>query len=190
MRNVLIVVFVKKTAQDIVLFDHKLCKMPRDLREAFFSGFVVFLYRICYNKKVYVLFLLKNRQDGKVMKKRDWFVVAAVLLLALGIWGIEKITQEPAEFLRITIDGNVYGEYELSKDQVIEIGHTNRCEIHEEMVTMIWADCPDQICVHTAAISKDGGTIVCLPNRIVLEIISQQKKDHKKITEEPDSVSS
>ena len=35
------------------------------------------------------------------------------------------------------------------------------------------ADCPDQICVHTAEISKDGGSIICLPNRIVLEIISE-----------------
>lgn len=104
------------------------------------------------------------------MKKRDWLVAAVILAAAFLFWIVGRITQKPAEYLQITVDGEIYGMYDLSENQEISIGDTNVCRIEEEKVTMIQADCPDQICVHTAAISSDGGTIVCLPNRIVLEI--------------------
>ena len=34
---------------------------------------------------------------------------------------------------------------------------------------MIWADCPDHLCMKQHAIDKNGGTIVCLPNKVVIE---------------------
>ncbi|KAI4447103.1 hypothetical protein C823_001622 [Eubacterium plexicaudatum ASF492] len=42
---------------------------------------------------------------------------------------------------------------------------------------MIWADCPDQLCVHQKAISGQGETIVCLPNKIVVEIAEGEDAD-------------
>ena len=35
---------------------------------------------------------------------------------------------------------------------------------------MIEADCPDQICVNHLAISRDGESIICLPNKVVIAI--------------------
>ena len=32
------------------------------------------------------------------------------------------------------------------------------------------ADCPNQICVHHSSVSHKGETIVCLPNRVIIEI--------------------
>ena len=32
------------------------------------------------------------------------------------------------------------------------------------------ADCPNQICVHHSPVSHKGETIVCLPNRVIIEI--------------------
>ena len=42
--------------------------------------------------------------------------------------------------------------------------------IKDGEVYMQEADCPNQICVHHAPISHKGETIVCLPNRIIIEI--------------------
>lgn len=42
--------------------------------------------------------------------------------------------------------------------------------IEDGKVYMQEADCPNQICVHHTPISHRGETIVCLPNRIVIEI--------------------
>ena len=66
--------------------------------------------------------------------------------------------------------GEEYGTYSLSEDQTIEINDTNVCEIQNGEVNMKEADCPDQLCIHQGPIHIQGETIVCLPNRVVLEI--------------------
>ena len=35
---------------------------------------------------------------------------------------------------------------------------------------MEWAECPDQICVKHRAIFREGESIICLPNEIVVTI--------------------
>lgn len=108
-----------------------------------------------------------------MMKRRDWISAAVILAAALIIALVSKLTAEPAQALRITVNGEAYGIYDITEDQEIKINDTNICQIENGKVRMTGADCPDQICVHTAEISKDGGSIICLPNRIVLEIISE-----------------
>lgn len=105
-----------------------------------------------------------------ILKKRDIIAAAVILLAAFAVWGAGRLFSGAPGELRITVDGEVYGEYPLDEDREIRIGETNLCRIRDGEVSMIWADCPDQICVETLAINRDGGTIVCLPNRVVLEI--------------------
>ena len=54
---------------------------------------------------------------------------------------------------------------------------TNTLTIAERKADMTDADCPDLLCVHQKAISKDGETIVCLPNKVVVTVISSEKSD-------------
>lgn len=70
-----------------------------------------------------------------------------------------------------------YGIYSLAKDQVISIGDTNVCEIKNGEVKMIEADCPDHLCLKQRAVDSTGGTIVCLPNKIVIEGIKGTSSD-------------
>lgn len=121
------------------------------------------------------------------MKKRDWIAAAVILAVAFIFGLIGKFSAKPAQFLRITVDGDTYGLYDLSENQEIPIGNTNICRIQDGKVRMTDADCPDQICVHTAEISVDGGSIVCLPNRVVLEIVAEDVDD---MEDKVDSVSS
>ncbi|MGN1141204.1 MAG: NusG domain II-containing protein [Oliverpabstia sp.] len=122
-----------------------------------------------------------------MMKKRDWIAAAVILAAALIFALIGRLNADPAQALRITVNGETYGMYDITEDQEIRINDTNICQIEDGKVRMIWADCPDQICVHTAEISKDGGSIICLPNRIVLEIVSDIPED---LDEKVDVISS
>lgn len=42
-------------------------------------------------------------------------------------------------------------------------------------VRMIESSCPDQICVHHRAICATGENIICLPHKIVIEIINDEE---------------
>lgn len=57
-----------------------------------------------------------------------------------------------------------------------EFGY-NLIELGDEEVRVIDADCPDQIDVKQGYISRIGETIVCLPNRMVVEIKGMDKNE-------------
>ena len=104
------------------------------------------------------------------MKKKDWILAGSICALALVVWLAARFFMpEDHRMIRITVNGELYGEYSLDKDQVIPIGETNVCEIKDGRVKMIEANCPDHLCMHQKAIDAGGGTIVCLPNRVVIE---------------------
>lgn len=104
------------------------------------------------------------------MKKKEVIFIAAIVLLALALWaGMYLIRRGSYGSVRITVDGQEYGTYSLAEDQTIAIGSTNTCEIRDGKVKMIQADCPDQLCIRQHAIGSAGGTIVCLPNKVVIE---------------------
>ena len=115
------------------------------------------------------------------MKKRDFILIGAVLVLALLCWVVPRaagiFAGEDASWVRITVGGEEYGTYSLSEDQTIEINDTNVCEIKDGEVNMIQADCPDQLCIHQGPIHIQGETIVCLPNRVVVEITGNDKDE-------------
>ena len=45
-------------------------------------------------------------------------------------------------------------------------------EISDGRVRMVDSACPDKLCVRTGWISRPGESIVCLPNRVVIEVKS------------------
>ena len=94
-------------------------------------------------------------------------VTAVVLLILSGIQSRQVVDRPQLEILT---GSRVYGVYDLSEDQIIQIGESNTCEIRDGAARMIEADCPDQICVHSVPITVKGGSIVCLPNHIVLRV--------------------
>lgn len=48
-------------------------------------------------------------------------------------------------------------------------------EVDGETVRMIDSACPDKLCVHMGAKSQIGDAIVCLPNRVVIKIKSDER---------------
>ena len=106
------------------------------------------------------------------MKKNDWILVAVILVVAgIGFLIYTNLGRQTAGIVKVTVDGEVFGTYSLKKEHEIEINDTNRLIIEDGQVDMVEADCPDQICVEHISISKNKETIVCLPNKVVVEIV-------------------
>ena len=110
-----------------------------------------------------------------MIKKAD--IVLLIIILAVGIpLSVLSLTAGTAgDKVQISADGEVYGIYPLDMDREIEVtedGHTNHITIKDGQVSMSYSTCRNQVCVNTGAISKTKDSIVCLPNRVVVEIIS------------------
>ena len=110
------------------------------------------------------------------MKKREWILGAAIILVAVIMYIAMNATQsDDGMAVKITLDGKEYGTYSLDEDREIEIktdNGNNKVAIHNESVEMKEADCPDKYCVKQGKINKTRQNIVCLPHKIVVEIIS------------------
>lgn len=116
----------------------------------------------------------------KRIGKKDLILLAVVFAAALVIFCVFRLqNQEAGAQVRVTVDGEVYGTYDLNpsggKAQKIEIEKdgvvTNILVIEEGKADVTEADCPDKLCVNQKAISATGETIVCLPNKVVVEVI-------------------
>ena len=42
---------------------------------------------------------------------------------------------------------------------------------------MTEADCPDKLCVNQRAVSKNGESIICLPNKVIVTVDSSENSE-------------
>lgn len=107
---------------------------------------------------------------GTILKKKETALIALLGAAAILLWGGLGIREKnKGEMIHITVDGEEYGTWSLSENETIEIGETNVCEIKDGKVRMIKADCPDHLCMKQSPVDKNGGMIVCLPNKVIIE---------------------
>lgn len=112
------------------------------------------------------------------MKKKEIIFISSILIFALilGI-GISVLHKGNYASIEITVDGEKYGSYLLDENQIIRIKDTNVCEIKDGKAYMIQAECPDHLCMKQKPIDKNGGTIICLPNKVIIEGKASAEQD-------------
>lgn len=113
-----------------------------------------------------------------MFQKKDFLLITVIILMivisaymALSAW------RDKGDAVRITVDGKLYGEYNLSQDQTITVDEPlgfNRIVIENGAVHMDEADCPDKYCMEYKPIQNGGQTIICLPHKLVIEVIGEQ----------------
>ncbi len=110
----------------------------------------------------------------KRLQKNDvLFLSATALLLAAVLAAMLLFRGKSGKQVVITVDREVFGTYPLSQDNVVRIDtgtSVNELTIENGTAKMTEADCPDKLCMHQKAISRERETIVCLPNKIVVTV--------------------
>ena len=81
----------------------------------------------------------------------------------------------------VRVGGSVTASYALAEDRTVTIegknGGTNVLVIENGTAHLSEASCPDKLCVHQGTVSRQGQTIVCLPNEVVIEIQGLEKEE-------------
>ena len=124
----------------------------------------------------------RRRVDRK--RKNDLILIAAILLaLAIAAAALFFLMQE-GDTVVVLVDGEVWGEYALDEDRTIEIrtdtGY-NLLVIQGGKASVKEASCPDGICSSHRPVSREGESIICLPNRVVVEIQSHDREQPEMI---------
>lgn len=123
------------------------------------------------------------------MKKMDYIILSGLLVLGvvLTFFIFRPVDTEP-EVLEVRQNGKVLMTLPLSENttKTIENGSNkeNTFTVQDGTVTMTEADCGDHTCIQTGSISNTGESIVCLPHRLVLQIVSNTDSGET----EPDAV--
>lgn len=108
------------------------------------------------------------------MKRRKWDL-ALILALLLAAAALCLLTRpgETGRWAVVTVDGQEVGRYSLAEDRTVTIGEAdyNVLEISGGGAAVVEANCGDHTCVRTGTVSRTGETIVCLPHRLVVEIV-------------------
>ena len=104
------------------------------------------------------------------MKRPVKLTLAALILVCAGsvAWLLLAPGRTDHPVAAITLDGEGLEPYSFTvtgKD-----GLTNTVLVEPGRIRVEKADCPDQICVHQGYISDGSQPIVCLPNRLIIQI--------------------
>ena len=105
----------------------------------------------------------------------DLLAVLLVAVLGVGVFlaFLPGRAQTP-QTLEIYQDGQLLRRVSLLEDQtfVMDGAYKNTVEIRGGRVAIVESDCPGEDCVHSGPISAAGRSIVCLPNRLEIRVVS------------------
>ena len=115
----------------------------------------------------------------KIIKKADIVLLCILLLAGTGLSVLSYTSASAGEKVEVSVNGRLYGTYKLTENQVIEIRQKdalNKITIKDGYVQMSYSSCKNQVCVHDGKINKTNQSIVCLPNRVMVEITGGEEE--------------
>ena len=125
---------------------------------------------------------MRMKQIGRGDLKLILALLLIGLLLTLLAHGVRREGRQAA----VRVNGQIVARLPLDQERRYEVetdgAVTNILVIEDGAVRMIEADCPDHLCVRRGAIRYAGDSIVCLPNRVVIEISGEDALDLDAVT--------
>ncbi|GAC41145.1 NusG domain II-containing protein [Paenibacillus popilliae] len=118
------------------------------------------------------------------MKRGDLILIGVIVIAALAFLVPKWLFQQESEnlhnpnvFANITVDGEFYQKVELTQEeQIIKVETSkgiNILKVHDYGIEMFDADCPDKVCLSFGFVTRPNSTIVCIPHRVLVELVSE-----------------
>ena len=117
----------------------------------------------------------------KLVGKNDLILIGVLILCGAIISLALLLTRHEGNQVVVSVDSQIVASFSLDKDITYEIegyeGGHNTHIIKDGVAYMSDASCPDHLCMGMGKISKAGQSIICLPNRVVVEIKGSGDKE-------------
>ena len=116
------------------------------------------------------------------IKKAD--IILALIIVIIGLIGTFYLTVTTDKDIQdgqvvIYVNEEYYGSYPLDKDRVVTIekdGHINKITIKDGYAQMTFSNCPNHDCMEQGKIKDGSKSIICLPNKVVVEVVSRDSE--------------
>lgn len=121
-----------------------------------------------------------------MFKKLDIIIIVTLMVLSFIpeiVFGLMVGKEYNSTYAEITMAGKLYKNVNLSahkgKDIIeLESKYGNIVvEVKDNNIGIIETTCTDKICMHPEYINKPGESLVCLPNRVMIEIKGKIEDD-------------
>ncbi len=108
-----------------------------------------------------------------MFKKNDFFIIGLIFVICLSL-ALFTFKSDVGNKIKITVNGQDYATYSLEQDAVYKIkteNGTNTLVINNGSAYFKDSNCNDKTCENMGAINALGQSIVCLPHRVVAEVV-------------------
>lgn len=104
-----------------------------------------------------------------MLRKGDIIIICLILSAVLISFAAVNTFSRPASFVIVRENNELIFEGSINENRTVELaGNTLRIENGKVWVSE--ANCKNRICMSQGKISKSGESIICLPNRVIIEI--------------------
>ena len=131
-----------------------------------------------------------------MIRKRDFILIVGILALAAALYGgaaLVRGSQQVSDTVLVYADGELYATIPMDQPQTLRIEQVNIVEIDENGAVMAYSSCKNQLCIEQGAVTRDnwthrymGRSIVCLPNRVVIELALEDAEQIQREEDLPD----
>jgi hypothetical protein len=113
--------------------------------------------------------------------KADVILISTLLAIAIIGWIILYLNKTVGGYAVVVVNGVETQSYSLNKDSetVLRNGDEyNILVIRNGEAYIIEASCPDKLCTKQQPVKYNGETLVCLPNKTTVKIVSKVDSGH------------
>ncbi|MCT7399412.1 MULTISPECIES: NusG domain II-containing protein [Eubacterium] len=115
------------------------------------------------------------------LKKYDIIAIICVaVIVIISYITVNLLRNDEADTVVIYVDGKIEKKLDLNKNQEYKVNVDNGyniIRIKDKKAKIKESDCSNQTCVNMGTISKDGQTLICLPHKVEVTIVSDDKSE-------------
>ncbi len=119
-----------------------------------------------------------------MLKTKTWIAIFALLLIAGIVGSLLLFNQKPeGQVVEVLQDGKCIRTIDLSQVEepyrfvVEDASGSNTVCVEPGRICITEADCPDHVCIRRGWLSGSAEPIVCLPHKLVIQIVGTSDLD-------------
>ncbi len=121
----------------------------------------------------------------RIFSRTDFWFLTFVCIALFSWMAISHVSPHASKAV-ILVHGKVYKIVPLDKNATFDVRwrgvHLMTVQTKNGAVRVEESTCKNKICVHTGWISKDGQSIVCVPNRVIIYTKGAKQSSYDLIT--------